>query len=91
MVPTPVIQTHECKSMNQPDNQDPTIPQANVGDPGTLPDAAVSLASVADAQPAVRQDRRPARKVTGTATRFDEVVTGQFDADEEDVALEAPN
>lgn len=90
MVPTPVIQTHECKSMNQPDNQDPTIPQANVGDPGTLPDAAVSLASVADAQPAVRQDRRPARKVTGTATRFDEVVTGQFDADEEDVALEAP-
>ncbi len=68
--------------MNQPDNQDPTTFSAIVEDSGKSP--------AGDAQPETQQDTRPARKLSGTTTRFDEVITGQFDADEEDVALEAP-
>ena len=90
MVTTPVIQPQECKSMNQPDNQDPTTFPAIVQDAGNSPDAVASPMPARDAQPVARQDRRPTQKVVGTMTRFDEVVTGQFDADEEDVALESP-
>ena len=90
MMPLPVIQTHECKSMNQPDNQDPITPPAIAGDSGASPDAMASLTPVRAAQPVAQRDRRPARKVPPAMTRFDEVITGQFDADEEDVALDAP-
>lgn len=76
--------------MNQPDNQDPAASPAIVEDPGKAPDAIASKAPVPDAQPMDQQDRRLMRNAPRTITRFDEVVTGQFDADEEDVSLEAP-
>ena len=43
-----------------------------------------------DTQPVALQDGRGVKKVAVAMTRFDEVVTGQFDADEDNVALEAP-
>lgn len=76
--------------MNQPDNQDPITSPAVVEDSGASPAAIASQTQVRDAQPGAHLDRRAVRKVAGSMTRFDEVVTGQFDADEEDVALEAP-
>ena len=84
-----MIQPHECKNMNQPDHQDPTSFPAIAEDLGKSP-AAIALAPVRDAQPAAQQDRRAVQKATRAMTRFDEVVTGQFDADENNVALEAP-
>jgi 23S rRNA pseudouridine2605 synthase len=76
--------------MNQPDNQAPTTLPAIVEDSGKSPNATAPFVLVRDVQPAAQHDGRPTRKVAGTMTRFDEVVTGQFDADEEDVALESP-
>ena len=76
--------------MNQPNNQDSVTLPAIVEDPVKASDAIAFLAPVREAQPVAQQVGRPPRKTPGTVTRFDEVVTGQFDADEEDVALEPP-
>ena len=84
-----MIQPHECKNMNQPDHQHPTSFPAITEDLSKLP-AAIALAPVRDAQPVALQDGRGVKKVAVAMTRFDEVVTGQFDADEDNVALEAP-
>ena len=75
--------------MNQPDHQHPTSFPAITEDLSKLP-AAIALAPVRDAQPVALQDGRGVKKVAVAMTRFDEVVTGQFDADEDNVALEAP-
>ena len=75
--------------MNQPDHQHPTSFPAITEDLSKLP-AAIALAPVRDTQPVALQDGRGVKKVAVAMTRFDEVVTGQFDADEDNVALEAP-
>ena len=89
-VPTLLFQPHECKNMNQQDHQDPATLAAIAGDLAKSPDAPIPT-SVRVVQSVVLQDRRGMqKKVAETLTRFDEVVTGQFDADENNVALEAP-
>ena len=76
--------------MNQPDHQDLNSSPAIAEDSGRSLNATVP-ASVQDAQPASPQGRRAAQqKPMGPVTRFDEVVTGQFDADETNLALEVP-
>ena len=85
----PVIQLYECIKMNQPDHQYPTSIPAITGDSGGSPDVTVH-APVRGSQPATPQGRRPVQKARVATTRFDEVVTGQFDADEDNAALEAP-
>ena len=84
-----MIQPHECKNMNPPDHHHPTSLPA-IAENFEKPPAATALVPVRDAQPAARQDRRGVQQATGAMMRFDEVVTGQFDADEDNVALEAP-
>ena len=59
-------------------------------DEGSALYAVVHLGSPPDVQPAISRKKEAVRKVAGATTRFNEVVTGQFDADEEDVALTAP-
>lgn len=76
--------------MNQPNDQDPVTSHVNVGESDKSPDAIAFTALALNAQPVIQQNRQPTRKVAGSMARFDEVITGQFDADEEDVALEAP-
>ena len=65
--------------MNQPDTQQPAMSN----DP-----APVDSIDLAPSAPAVRTHETPV--VAGMSTRFEEVITGQFDADEDDVALEPP-
>ena len=84
-----MIQPHECKNMNPPDHHHPTSLPA-IAENFEKPPAATALVPIRDAQPAARQDRRGVQQATGAMMRFDEVVTGQFDADEDNVALEAP-
>ena len=50
--------------------------------------APVDSIDLAPSAPAVRTHETPV--VAGMSTRFEEVITGQFDADEDDVALEPP-
>lgn len=76
--------------MNQPNDQDSVTSPVNVGESDKSPDAIAFTATALDTQPVAQQNRQPTPKVTGSMARFDEVVTGQFDADEENVALEAP-
>ncbi|MBC7611123.1 MAG: rRNA pseudouridine synthase [Polaromonas sp.] len=49
------------------------------------PDEGIDALSTIPARPG-----RPGRGVSRVATRFEEVITGQFDADEDDIALEPP-
>ncbi len=94
------IRTHECKSMNQQDIPASEIPATLSAD--TPPVAATGLSVAAEPglvtaggpenspEPkAVAQPRR-ASSVPATTIRFEDVITGQFDADEEDGALELP-
>ncbi|MDO9361080.1 MAG: pseudouridine synthase [Polaromonas sp.] len=84
--------------MNSNDNPAPAAPAPQIDEPNAAPahmppeqSAIDSVASDADAgQTAARRDRPVAVQEMPGANRFDDVVTGQFDADEEDVALELP-
>ena len=76
--------------MNQPDHQDPSTLAAIVDGPGKPPGAETPKMHSPHIVPTARIDTRSAPRAVSGPTRFDEVVTGQFDADEEDVALEAP-
>lgn len=78
--------------MNHPDHQHPTSSPATAQDSGRPPVAVdrAPVQLVQDRQPVALQDRRGVQKAVTAITRFDEVVTGQFDADEDNVALEAP-
>jgi len=93
------IRTHEWKSMNQ---QNPPPSEIHAM-PNTEPNkAAAPEQSVQDAPefialgererafPAKPADERRVPVPAAAAIRFEDVVTGQFDADEDDVALELP-
>ncbi len=75
--------------MNPPDHHYLTRVPAIAENPEKS-SAVTALVPVQNAQPTAWQDRRSAQEATVAMTRFDEVVTGQFDADEDNVALEAP-
>ena len=89
----------ECKSMNSQDHPDSATPDTPENDENRpvvreeplsiAPDLIASDGIQCDllAQPGAGQG---APKPASTAIRFEDVITGQFDADEEDVALELP-
>lgn len=97
-------QTYECKNMTPSDNQDPAAPLEPVPVPvdGTagkaaLPDVLLQDSVSPEVTPVRDAGDEPGSPVRGesatrkasiAAARFEEVVTGQFDADEADPALE---
>lgn len=82
--------------MNPNDNPAPAVPASQIEEPNKasahnqIAQAAPDL--IADVAPAAAEDEAgPSRQAPPSgvpANRFDDVVTGQFDADEEDVAVE---
>jgi 23S rRNA pseudouridine2605 synthase len=99
MIKTPVILTQECKSMNQQDHPVSEI----LATPDKEPNKAVAPEQTAREAPdliaagELEQSSMPKpaaeRRVPvapATTIRFEDVVTGQFDADEDDAALELP-
>ncbi|MES2191045.1 MAG: pseudouridine synthase [Pseudomonadota bacterium] len=86
--------------MNSPDNHDPLTPAvpvdesvpANGKSETVQPEvdlSGASLKQIRDADPEMRvQARTPAPRASMAAARFDDVVTGQFDEDEADPAIE---
>ncbi|MES2361038.1 MAG: pseudouridine synthase [Pseudomonadota bacterium] len=82
--------------MTPSDNQDPAAPLEPVSMPlegavkAAPPEALPQDASHPQAAPAHDAGDSPERKASIAAARFEEVVTGQFDADEADPALESP-
>ena len=88
MMLTSMSQTLECKNMNQPNNQDAIALPAIVEEPSRLSDGISDQALAHDPQSSSRRDSRSEGRTPKSMTRFDEVVTGKFDADEEDVAQE---
>ena len=93
------ILTHECKSMNQQDHPASDVPANPEQDqnralaPEQSAQDALDLIApggrAASLASPVAVERRPATPAAATI-RFEDVVTGQFDADEEDVALDLP-
>ena len=95
----PASPTPEYKNMNTQDHIDPDLPalpeneenqlKSTVQQAQTAPDLIAAHARRAESLPTA--DHRPsAVKSTSTAIRFEDVITGQFDADEENVALALP-
>ena len=74
--------------MNHINNPDPSNSTSHGRDEEQVQQALVSSETSADG-PASPSEHRASTKPT-VITRFDEVITGQFDADEDDVALEMP-
>ena len=102
MLRAPAIRMHECKSMNPQDlpaSETPATPEKDKNkvvapeQPAqNAPDliATGGQEEAAPSQPATEQRAPAAPAAPATTTRFEDVVTGQFDADEDDVALELP-
>jgi len=100
----PAIPTHECKNMNPQDHPAPDLPSTPPGEDENKPVALEKPAQDAPAPDLMAEN--PVEKVAASAPvpaagqpavppaastiRFEDVVTGQFDADEADVALELP-
>ena len=90
-----LIQTHECKSMNPSDHPDAAQPLEPVPAPAENVERATLAAAVEQAVPLASAGRRadvagelPIRVSSVANARFEAVVTGQFDADEDDSSLE---
>jgi 23S rRNA pseudouridine2605 synthase len=92
---------NECKSMNPQDIPEIETPPAPENEPNkalaqepsaqAAPDLIVSGENAKASLPQSTGKRRgPNVKPAPTTIRFEDVVTGQFDADEEDVALDLP-
>ncbi|MBH2019515.1 MAG: rRNA pseudouridine synthase [Burkholderiales bacterium] len=84
------------KPQDNPANETPPVPEyvSNQLVPHT-PSAQVAPDLIASgegdkASPAAAGVRRPGAKTVPATIRFEDVITGQFDADEEDVALDLP-
>lgn len=87
----PVNPTHECNSMNPPDQQNPSeAVQAAPEQAENIGQAAQVTPAVPDSAQSKPGSGRAPRKASIAAARFDEVVTGQFDADEDDPAVDLP-
>ena len=88
--------------MNQPDKQHPAMSPVSAADSADVAPAGAREGREQDVVPflpgnlkdvssvAPLRKERTASSAGGVITRFEEVITGQFDADEEDVALEPP-
>ncbi|MES2956138.1 MAG: S4 domain-containing protein, partial [Pseudomonadota bacterium] len=82
--------------MNPNDNPAPAVPASQIEEPNKASahnqNAQAAPDLIADVAPAAAEDEAgPSRQAPPSgvpANRFDDVVTGQFDADEEDVAVE---
>lgn len=88
--------------MNPSDTQDPALSQDPTADSAGAASMGSAVGRVQDIAPSmaiVRVDAAPPSTsgiqfktplAAGISTRFEEVITGQFDADEDDVAIEPP-
>ncbi|MES2941867.1 MAG: pseudouridine synthase, partial [Pseudomonadota bacterium] len=77
------------KSMNHPENQtEAASPEGLDGSPVLTPAAGLVHEVKPESAPLIQRDPSPQIKASAKNTRFDEVITGQFDADEEDAAVE---
>lgn len=92
--------THECKSMNQQDHPASDLPPTPPGEDENKSAApekpAQDVSDLIAENPVERAVAsapaagQPAVPPAANAIRFEDVVTGQFDADEDDVAVELP-
>ena len=69
--------------MNQSEHQDPTITHATAENTSTSPDTTVCRFPADDLQPVSRLHQQPMQQTTKATTRFDDVMTGQFDSEED--------
>lgn len=99
MIGAPAFRTYECKSMNQQPTSASEIKATPDEDkikaeaPEKTAQDAPDLIAFGDPEPAPAPKpaaERPVAAPAATTIRFEDVVTGQFDADEDDVALELP-
>ena len=90
-----MIPTHKCKSMNPPNNQDLPLSDKSASalaenHTSSVPKNASSQVPAPTSLPGLENSagEKPAQKPSVSTARFEEVVTGQFDADEADPALQ---
>lgn len=76
------------QSMNHQEQPDPEVPTAS--DNNNVSNIPLAQEQQAHDAPDLVVGGRPAPGAAATTIRFEDVVTGQFDADEDDVALEMP-